>query len=54
LFAGDMDGEGGTELPPNLPAARLGEEVVEDYLRLRLSLRAHPVALLRAALTPGM
>jgi DNA polymerase III alpha subunit len=54
LFDGDMDGEGGHELPPNLPAARLGEEVVEDYLRLRLSLRAHPVALLRAALTPGM
>ncbi|MGS4946294.1 error-prone DNA polymerase [Meridianimarinicoccus sp. RP-17] len=50
----DMDGEGGFEPPPNLPAARLGEEVVEDYLRLRLSLRAHPVALLRAALTPGM
>ncbi len=54
LFAGDMDGEGGHEPPPNLPEARLGEEVVEDYLRLRLSLRAHPVALLRAALTPGM
>jgi DNA polymerase III alpha subunit len=54
LFDGDMDGEGGAEPPPNLPAARLGEEVVEDYLRLRLSLRAHPVALLRAALTPGM
>ena len=33
-----------------LPAATLGEEVVEDYASLRLSLRAHPCALLRPAL----
>ncbi len=30
----------------------LGEEVVEDYVALRLSLRAHPIALLRPILTP--
>jgi hypothetical protein len=30
----------------------LGEEVVEDYTALRLSLRSHPLALLRHILTP--
>ncbi len=30
----------------------LGEEVVEDYLALRLSLRAHPMELLRPSLGP--
>lgn len=30
-----------------LPTAPLGEEVVDDYASLRLSLKAHPVALLR-------
>jgi hypothetical protein len=29
-----------------------GEEVVEDYAALRLTLRTHPVALLRPWLTP--
>jgi error-prone DNA polymerase len=33
-----------------LPAAPIGEEVVDDYAALRLSLKAHPVALLRPAL----
>ncbi len=33
-------------LPPMLP----GEQVIEDYRRLRLSLKAHPVSFLRAAL----
>jgi hypothetical protein len=31
----------------------LGEEVIEDYLSLRLSLRAHPMELLRPHL-PGL
>jgi error-prone DNA polymerase len=31
----------------------MGEQVVEDYVAMRLSLRAHPVALLRHILTPG-
>jgi error-prone DNA polymerase len=33
-----------------LPPMRLGEEVVEDYRRLHLSLKAHPVAFLRGEL----
>jgi hypothetical protein len=31
----------------------LGEQVVEDYAAMRLSLRAHPVALIRHLLTPS-
>jgi hypothetical protein len=31
----------------------LGEEVVEDYVSMRLTLRAHPMAFLRHKLTPG-
>ena len=53
LFVGDMDGEGSNEPVPHLPAMSLGEEVVEDYVALRLSLRAHPIALLRPILTPA-
>ena len=34
-----------------LPAAALGEEIIDDYASLRLSLRAHPLALLRPSLT---
>ena len=52
LFAGDIDGEGAAEPPVTLPEMSLGEAVVEDYVALRLSLRAHPVALLRPLLTP--
>ena len=33
-----------------LPAMRLGEHVVEDFVSLRLSLKQHPVALLRRRL----
>ena len=36
--------------PPSLPPASLGEAVHEDYAALRLSLRAHPVGLLRCRL----
>jgi error-prone DNA polymerase len=41
------------ELEPDstLPPMLLGEQVVEDYRRLHLSLKAHPVAFLRADLT---
>jgi len=52
LFSGDMDGEGIVEPTAHLPQMSLGEEVVEDYVALRLSLKAHPVALLRHILTP--
>jgi error-prone DNA polymerase len=34
----------------SLPAMSLGEEVVQDYASLKLSLKAHPVALLRGQL----
>lgn len=53
LFESDMDGEAIFEPAPDLPAMTLGEQVVEDYVATRLSLKAHPVALLRAQLTPG-
>ncbi|MEM9196756.1 MAG: error-prone DNA polymerase [Pseudomonadota bacterium] len=52
LFADDLDGEGIAEPPVSLPVPTDGEEVVEDYLALRLTLRAHPLALLRDRLTP--
>jgi DNA-directed DNA polymerase III PolC len=50
LFA-DLEGEG-PEPPASLPAMTLGEEIVADYAALRLTLRAHPMALLRDRLTP--
>ena len=53
LFAQDMDGEAITEAPASLPAMTTGEAVVEDYVAMQLSLRAHPVGLLRTVLTPG-
>lgn len=51
LFAGDMDGEGIVEPAVTFAAMTVGEQVVEDYLALRLTLRAHPLALLRPWLT---
>jgi len=50
LFAGPIDGEGLREPVVTLPAMHLGEEVVEDYIALRLSLRAHPMELLRPSI----
>lgn len=47
LFADPLDGEGGHEPVVALPAMHLGEEVVEDYIATRLTLRAHPIELLR-------
>jgi error-prone DNA polymerase len=44
------DGEGGVEPQVALPQMTLGEEVMEDYLSLRLSLRAHPMEVLRPRL----
>ncbi len=46
----DTDGEGGIEPRVTLPQMTLGQEVVEDYVALRLSLRAHPMELLRPRL----
>ena len=47
-----MDGEAIQEPAANLPQMGLGEEVVEDYIATRFSLKAHPVALIRPLLTP--
>ena len=53
LFADPIDGEGLREPAVMLPAMHPGEEVVEDYIATRLTLRAHPMALLRPAI-PGL
>ncbi|WP_299809481.1 error-prone DNA polymerase [uncultured Roseibium sp.] len=55
LFNDPIDGEAIFEPQVTLPAMHLGQEVVEDYLSTRLTLRAHPMELLRphiAQLTP--
>ena len=52
LFAMDMEGEGRVEPKAHLPNMSLAEEMIEDYVSLSLSLRAHPLALLRPILTP--
>ncbi len=55
LFNDPIDGESISEPDVVLPAMHLGEEVVEDYVSMRLTLRAHPMELLRpniAGLTP--
>ena len=51
LFSDPLDGEAVTEPQVALPTMQLGEEVVEDYVALRLSLRAHPMELLRPRMT---
>jgi DNA polymerase III alpha subunit len=52
LFARDLEGEGLAEPAVHLPEMTEGEHVVEDYVSMRLTLRSHPVALLRDRLTP--
>jgi error-prone DNA polymerase len=47
LFAGDIEGEAIVEPAVQFREMTLGEAVVEDYLAMRLTLRAHPMALLR-------
>lgn len=47
LFNDPFEGEGIREPNVTLPTMNLGEEVVEDYVAMRLSLRAHPMELLR-------
>jgi DNA polymerase III alpha subunit len=54
LFAGDLDGEGIVEGAVTLPRMTEGEQVVEDYVAMRLTLRTHPVALIRHRLSPGI
>jgi DNA-directed DNA polymerase III PolC len=54
LFSGDLDGEGIVEAAVHLPQMTEGEAVVEDYVAMRLTLRSHPVALIRDRLSPGI
>ncbi len=50
LFNDPIEGEGIDEPSVTLPIMHLGEEVVEDYVAMRLSLRAHPMELLRPSI----
>jgi error-prone DNA polymerase len=50
LFAHAETAERGPEPPTPLPDMPLGEQIVEDYTALRLSLREHPLRLLRGEL----
>jgi error-prone DNA polymerase len=51
LFAAAQEPETGPEPPVVLPAMADGEAVMADYAALRLTLRQHPLALLRHELT---
>ena len=50
LFNDPIEGEGIVEPAVRLLPMHLGEEVVEDYVAMRLSLRAHPMELLRPSI----
>lgn len=50
LFNDPIDGDFVSEPQITLPSMHLGEEVVEDYVSMRLSLRAHPMELLRPSM----
>ncbi|MEP3347408.1 MAG: error-prone DNA polymerase [Litoreibacter sp.] len=50
LFNDPIDGEMLSEPEMMLPPMHLGEEVVEDYVSTRLTLRAHPMELLRPSM----
>ncbi|MCA0202699.1 MAG: error-prone DNA polymerase [Proteobacteria bacterium] len=53
LFNDPVDGEVIREPQVTLPQMSMGEEVVEDYVATRLTLRAHPMELLRPSM-PGL
>ncbi len=53
LFAAQGEEDTAPEAPAALPPMTAGEEVVDDYASLRLSLRQHPLALLRPSLENG-
>ncbi len=50
LFNDPIEGDFISEPRVQLPSMHLGEEVVEDYVSMRLSLRAHPMELLRPSM----
>jgi len=45
-----VSAEFGPEAPVDLPVMGPGEEIIEDYASLRLSLKGHPISMLRDAL----
>lgn len=47
----EIEGEEAQERPPPLPEMSAGEQVFEDYVSTRLSLRDHPLRLLRPRLS---
>lgn len=51
LLTGDGNGPAAEKTPTQLPLMPLGEQVIDDYRTMRLSLKAHPLALLRDQLT---
>ena len=51
LFAAASEKDHGPEAPVTLPQMTMGEEVIEDYASLRLTLKTHPVKLLRPCLS---
>ena len=53
LFSQAGEEDCGPEPEVALPAMTMGEHVVQDYVSMRLTLRPHPLALLRAALPPS-
>ena len=50
LFAAAGEKDHGPEAPVALPEMTMGEEVIDDYASLRLTLKTHPVNLLRPCL----
>ena len=54
LFAAVGEPERGPDSPVALPLAAPGEEIAEDYRSVGLSLRGHPMALLREAVGAGV
>jgi error-prone DNA polymerase len=53
LFAATGEEEQGDEPTVVLPAMKIGEHVAEDYRTLHLSLKKHPMALLRSIMDGG-
>ena len=52
LFSQAGEEDCGPEPEVALPAMTMGEHVVQDYVSMRLTLRTHPLELLRAVLSP--
>ena len=54
LFEHYLEGEGIKEIPEYYPKKmHIGENLAEDYASMQLSLRTHPLTLLRSKLTPS-